>query len=118
MKKIPGVNVVHVNLNKGLADLQLARSNHVSLTQVREGIHQQGFNARSAQVVALGRLSGAAGHPVFQVTDSPDRLRVAATAHANWSRYAGKTVLVHGLVPAGMHPSTIQITSAAPAGKA
>jgi hypothetical protein len=65
----------------------------------------------------VGRLSGTDGHWMFQVTDSPDRFHVVATPHANWSRYAGKAMLVHGLVPAGMHPSAIQITSASPAGK-
>ena len=117
MKQIPGVTVVHVHLNKGLAVIRLAPANHVSLVQVRQGIHRQGFDAKSARVAAAGRLSGTAGHLMFQVTNSPDRFHVVATSHANWGRYAGKTVLVHGLVPAGMHPGTIQITSAAPAGK-
>ena len=56
MKKLPGVESVDVSLEKAMTHLELKPGNDVTLAQLRDIIKSRGFNAREAQVTAVGRL--------------------------------------------------------------
>jgi copper chaperone CopZ len=54
--KIEGVRSVKVSLKEGVATIQLAPDNHVTLSRIREAIRSNGFTAREAEVQVAGSL--------------------------------------------------------------
>jgi hypothetical protein len=54
--KIDGVQSVRVSLKDGVATIQLAPSNRVTVARVRDAIRSNGFSAREAEVQVAGSL--------------------------------------------------------------
>ena len=61
MKKLPGVEEVHVSLEKASTDIELRPGNTVTLAQLRQVIKNGGFKAGEAQITAVGQLLDAKG---------------------------------------------------------
>ena len=56
MKKLPGVEDVHVSLEKASTDILLRPGNTITLAQLRQVIKNGGFKAGEAGITAIGRL--------------------------------------------------------------
>ena len=56
MKKLPGVEEVHVSLEKAHTDIRFRPGNTITLAQLREIIKNSGFKPGQAEITALGRL--------------------------------------------------------------
>jgi hypothetical protein len=54
--KIDGVQSVKVSLKEGVATIQLAPSNRVTVEKIRDAIRSNGFTAREAEVRVAGTL--------------------------------------------------------------
>jgi hypothetical protein len=54
--KIDGVRSVEVSLKDGIATIQLAPSNRVTVARIREAVRSNGFTAREAEVRVAGSL--------------------------------------------------------------
>lgn len=54
VSKIEGVTSATVSLNKGMATVQLAPSNRVSIEEIREVIRSNGFTPKEAEVRVAG----------------------------------------------------------------
>jgi hypothetical protein len=54
--KIDGVRSVKVSLKEGVATIQLAPSNRVTIGKIRDAIRSNGFTAREAEVRVAGTL--------------------------------------------------------------
>ena len=54
--KIEGVQSVKVSLKEGLATIQFAPSNRVTVARIRDAIRKNGFTAREAEVRVAGSL--------------------------------------------------------------
>jgi hypothetical protein len=54
--KIEGVRSVKVSLKEGVATIQLAPDNRVTLSRIRAAIRSNGFTARDAEVRVAGSL--------------------------------------------------------------
>jgi hypothetical protein len=54
--KIEGVQSVKVSLNEGVATIQLAPSNRVTVAKIRDAIRSNGFTAREAEIRVAGSL--------------------------------------------------------------
>lgn len=54
--KIEGVQSVKVSLKEGMATIQLAPSNRVTVDKIRAAIRSNGFTAREAEVRVAGSL--------------------------------------------------------------
>jgi hypothetical protein len=108
MKKIPGVESVDVSLEKAVTDIQLKAGNTVTLAQIRDIIRSSGFNAREANVTAVGRflqrgdqlLLDLAPAKMLLTVDSPAAGAVAAEARRLGASGTGQ-VTVRGLVKQG-----------------
>ena len=54
--KIEGVQSVKVSLKEGVATVQFAPSNRVTIARIREAVRSNGFTAREAEVRVAGSL--------------------------------------------------------------
>ena len=61
LKKVAGVETVEVSLNKGLATVKLKPDNTVSVPQLWELIHKNGYTPKSTAVSVRGDLAGVTG---------------------------------------------------------
>jgi copper chaperone CopZ len=106
LKKVAGVESVEVSLNKGLATVKLKPGNTVSVPQLWELIHKNGYTPKATTVSVRGELANVNGILRLQVTGTKDTLPLAAdpknaTLYGEASRQIGKTVIVQGvMVPA------------------
>jgi copper chaperone CopZ len=102
LKKFPGVAVVDVSLNKGLATVKLNPGNQVRPKDMWEAIRKNGFTTKETHVVVRGtvidgpvhRLRVASTNEEFDLADDPKVFDATKSQ-------AGKAVIVEGtLMPA------------------
>jgi hypothetical protein len=104
--KIEGVQSVKVSLKEGVATIQLAPGNRVTLAKIRDAIRKNGFTAREAEV----RVAGTIVHrgdtltlvvpgtgDVFILQDAPNSSGMVAEVR---QRGQGARVVLTGQVPA------------------
>ena len=70
--KIDGVQSVKVSLKDGVATIQLAPSNRVTVASIREAIKSNGFTAREAEVRIAGSLVRRGGALALAVPGTPE----------------------------------------------
>ena len=100
MKGIPGVNLVDVDLNKGLVTVKLNPGNSAEMRQFNEAVEKNGFAHEGSMVLVQGVLSGSANAPFLQVSGTKDRYTLTPLASgADLSRLLGKAVIVEGTLP-------------------
>jgi copper chaperone CopZ len=106
LKKVAGVESVQVSLNKGLATVKLKSGNTVSVPQLWELIHKNGYTPKTTAVSVRGELANVNGALQLKVTGTKDALPLAAdpknsAAFGEASKKVGQTVVVQGvMVPA------------------
>jgi copper chaperone CopZ len=106
LKKVAGVESVEVSLNKGLATVKLKPGNTVSVPQLWELIHRNGYTPNATTVSVRGELATVNGALQLKVAGTKDIMPLAADPKnaAAYSEAAGKlgqTVIVQGvMVPA------------------
>jgi copper chaperone CopZ len=105
LKKVAGVESVEVSLNKGLATVKLKPGNTVSVPQLWELIHKNGYTPKTTSVSVRGELANVDGTLQLKVSGTKDTLLLAvdpknAAAFADASRKLGQTLIVQGeMVP-------------------
>jgi copper chaperone CopZ len=106
LKRVAGVESVEVSLNKGLATVKLKPGNTVSVPQLWELIHKNGYTPKATAVLVRGELANVNGALQLKVSGTKDTLALAAdpknaAAFGDASKKAGQTVVVQGvMVPA------------------
>ena len=106
LKKVAGVESVGVSLNKGLATVKLKSGNTVSVPQLWELIHKNGYTPKTTVVSVRGELANVNGAIQLKVSGTKDTLLLAAdpkdaTAFGDVSKKVGLTVVIQGvMVPA------------------
>jgi copper chaperone CopZ len=106
LKKVAGVESVEVSLNKGLATVKLKPGNTVSVPQLWELIHKNGYTPKATAVLVRGELANVNGALQLKVSGTKDTLALAAdpknaAAFGDASKKVGQTVVVQGvMVPA------------------
>lgn len=100
MKGIRGVDKVDVDLNTGLVTIALTAGNSATMHQFNEAVEKNGFTHKDAKVVAVGKLSGTAAAPYFEVNGTGDRYALSPQGRAaDIGSLLGKTVTVTGTLP-------------------
>jgi copper chaperone CopZ len=74
LKKVSGVESVEVSLNKGLASVKLKPGNTVSVPQLWEIIHQNGYTPKTTTVSVRGDLAEAQGRLQLKVSGTNQML--------------------------------------------
>jgi copper chaperone CopZ len=69
LKKIAGVDSVDVSLNKGLAVVKLKQGNAVTIPQLWETIHKQGYTPKATTAVIRGELIDTRGVLQLKVSE-------------------------------------------------
>jgi copper chaperone CopZ len=106
LKKVAGVESVEVSLNKGLATVKLKPGNTVSVPQLWELIHKNGYTPKTTAVSVRGEVANVNGTLQLKVSGTKDTLSLAADAKnaaalADASKKVGQTVVIQGvMVPA------------------
>lgn len=100
IQKIPGVESVNVNINRGLVTLTLKPENTVTMEQIRKAILDDAFTPKDARVVVVGELASKNGNLEFKVAESNDIFSVAATRQDSWQQKIGHELTVNGLISA------------------
>src|SRR5262245_19204913 len=76
MQKVPGVTSVRVSLNEGLTVLELAPSNAITLSSLRQVIRNNGFVTKEGKITARGLFLESGGQTLFEVIGSRERMTV------------------------------------------
>lgn len=114
VKKIAGVESVHVYLNKGLVDITLKPGNTVKLAQLRKAIRDDAFTPKQARVTVIGKLFHEGGRLEFKVAGTNEEFPVRSTTQKSWQTQVGRELTVKGLISAPVNhegPGVLQITS-------
>ncbi|HXA67892.1 MAG TPA: heavy metal-associated domain-containing protein [Bryobacteraceae bacterium] len=103
LKKVAGVESVEVSLNKGLATVKLKPDNTVSVPQLWELIHKNGYTPKTTVVLVRGELTNVNGSFHLKVSGTKDTLPLAAdpknaTAYSELPKKLGQTVIVQGMM--------------------
>jgi copper chaperone CopZ len=106
LKKMAGVESVEVSLNKGLATVKLKPGNTVSVPQLREAIHKNGYTPKSTAVSVRGDLANVNGQIRLKISGTTETLALAAnpknpTAYSEALQKLGQTVIVQGVMDPG-----------------
>src|SRR5271169_2835938 len=106
LKKVAGVESVEVSLNKGLATVKLKPGNTVSVPQLWELIHKNGYTTKSTAVSVRGDLANVSGQLRLKVLGTNDTLPLAVspknpTAYSEAPKKLGQTVIVQGVMEPG-----------------
>lgn len=107
MNKVQGITSVNVTLKRGVAHMELAAGNAVSLPQLRRIIKDAGYVAREAIVTVRGTVTQQNGDYLLAVTGTSTSVRLTAdpaarSAFAELSRIVGggKPVEIVGTIEA------------------
>jgi hypothetical protein len=106
LKKMPGVEMVDVSLNKGLATVKLKPGNTLSAPQFWELLHQKGYTPKTTAVSVRGELAGGPGRLQLKVSGTKDVLNLApdpksAAAYNDAAKKVGQSVVVQGVMMPG-----------------
>jgi copper chaperone CopZ len=101
LRKVAGVESVDVSLNKGLATVKLKPGNTVSVPQLWEVIHKNGYTPKTTSVLVRGELANVNGAIQLKVSGTKDALPLMAdpknpAAFAEAPEKLGQTVIVQG----------------------
>ncbi len=106
LKKVSGVEDVEVSLNKGLATVKLKAGNTVSVPQLWEIIHQNGYTPKATSISVRGDVADVQGRLSLKVSGTKDTLALAAdpknaAAFGAAKAKLGQTVVVEGVMTPG-----------------
>jgi copper chaperone CopZ len=101
LRKVAGVESVEVSLNKGLATVKLKPGNTVTISQLWELIHKNGYTPKTTSVLVRGELANVNGAIQLKVSGTKDVLPLAANsknpaAFAEARERIGQAVIVQG----------------------
>lgn len=99
LKKVPGVDSVHVNLNAGLASVKLRPANTVTVEQLWEIVKNNGFSPKETRVTVQGELILAQGKPQLKVSGTNKIYDVVVDSkNESLSKYSGQSVVLEGVM--------------------
>ena len=103
LKKVAGVESVNVSLNKGLATVKFKPGNTVSVPQLWQLIHENGYAPKATTVSVRGDLANIQGRLQLNVSGTNETLALAAdpknaNAYGEAQKKLGQTLIVQGVM--------------------
>jgi len=103
LKKVAGVESVEVSLNRGLATVKLKPGNTVSVSQLWELIHKNGYTPKATVVSVRGDLANVNGQLQLNLSGTKETLALVsdpknAAVYSEAARKLGQTVIIQGVM--------------------
>ncbi len=103
LKKVAGVESVEVSLNKGLATVKLKPGNTVSVRQLWELIHKNGYTPKATAVSVRGAVTNVPGGLQLKDSGTKDIIPLGddpknPAAYGDLAKRSGETVIVQGVM--------------------
>src|ERR1700722_3117778 len=103
LKKVAGVESVEVSLNRGLATVKLKAGNTVSVSQLWELIHKNGYTPKATVVSVRGDLANVNGQLQLNLSGTKETLALVsdpknAAVYSEAARKLGQTVIIQGVM--------------------
>jgi copper chaperone CopZ len=103
LKKVAGVESVEVSLDKGLATVKLKPGNTVSVAQLWELIHKNGYTPKATVVSVKGDLAKANGQLQLRVSGTKETLTLTAdpknpAAYGSALKKLNQSVVIEGVM--------------------
>lgn len=116
LKAVSGVDTVDVNLEKGLATVNMKPGNMTTLKQLNEAIAKNGFTMKDSTAIVAGTVVTTNGKTALQVSGSNDVLNLVpeSSSAVDPASLTGKSILVDGVISEaskGKVPDTIHYRS-------
>ena len=116
LKAVFGVDTVDVNLEKGLATVNMKPGNMTTLKQLNEAIAKNGFTMKDSTAIVAGTVVTTNGETALQVSGSNDVLNLVpeSSSAVDPASLTGKSILVDGVISEaskGKVPDTIHYRS-------
>jgi len=116
LKAVFGVDTVDVNLEKGLATVNMKPGNMTTLKQLNEAIAKNGFTMKDSTAIVAGTVVTTNGKTALQVSGSNDVLNLVpeSSSAVDPASLTGKSILVDGVISEaskGKVPDTIHYWS-------
>jgi len=116
LKAVFGVDTVDVNLEKGLATVNMKPGNMTTLKQLNEAIAKNGFTMKDSTAIVAGTVVTTNGKTALQVSGSNDVLNLVpeSSSAVDPASLTGKSILVDGVISEaskGKVPDTIHYRS-------
>ena len=101
LKAVFGVDTVDVNLEKGLATVNMKPGNMTTLKQLNEAIAKNGFTMKDSTAIVAGTVVTTNGKTAIQVSGSNDVLNLVpeSSSAVDAASITGKSILVEGMIP-------------------
>jgi len=101
LKAVFGVDTVDVNLEKGLATVNMKPGNMTTLKQLNEAIAKNGFTMKDSTAILAGTVVTTNGKTAIQVSGSNDVLNLVpeSSSAVDAASVTGKSILVEGMIP-------------------
>ena len=106
LKKMPGVDSVEVSLSKNLAVVKMKPGNTLTVRQIWQVLHSQGYTPRKTTVLVKGDLMGEPSKPLLKVTETGETIPLAADptnaeAYAGAGQRIGQAAVIRGVMNPG-----------------
>ena len=100
LKAVFGVDTVDVNLEKGLATVNMKPGNMTTLKQLNEAIAKNGFTMKDSTAIVAGTVVTTNGKTALQVSGSNDVLNLVpeSSSAVDPASLTGKSILVDGVI--------------------
>jgi copper chaperone CopZ len=106
LEKVAGVESVEVSLNQGLAIVKMKPGNRITVPQLWQIIHSQGYTPKATAVLVRGELTGTPGKAQLKVPETGEVIALAvdpkhADASAAADKQIGRAVVLRGVMNPG-----------------
>ena len=100
MKKMAGVESVEPRLNEGKAIIKLRPGNRVLFDDLIQVIRDKAFTPKEARLTVKGNILLAGAKPQFKFDGTNEVYDLTGPAVSDLKKFAGKAVLIDGVIPA------------------
>jgi hypothetical protein len=100
MKKMAGIDNVEPRLNEGKAIIKLKSGNKVRFDDLVKVVRDKAFTPKEARIAVQGELLSGGAKPQLKLSGTNEVYDLTGPALAELKKFAGKTVLINGIIPA------------------
>jgi copper chaperone CopZ len=103
LKKVPGMDTVEVSLNEAMATVTMNPGNKITVPQLWQIIHSQGYTPKTTTLSVRGQLTGTPAKPQLKIPETGEVIPLTADpkkseAYQSAGKQIGQTVVIRGIM--------------------